>query len=137
MKESRKYIEEMTKGELKREVETLRYEYDKLRIKEDIVKMLDRIVTNSDLELIRDYVEKIYKKELEKNWGFFYGMRDNIVDMANNLVEVQNVKELQYLNHVMYYMLLDSEPNAVEGLYTMTDGMKKELLKHLMGQKAV
>lgn len=132
--ERRKDINEMTKAELRCELDNMRIEYDKMALRNDIVKLVDRIVLSWDLQKIKDFVEDIYKQDME-HWGFLHGMRDNIHDMADNLVNEQNVDELQYYNHLMYFGLLDREPNAIEGLYTITDSMAKAKLKYV--EKAV
>lgn len=129
-KEQRKDINEMTKAELRCELDNMRIEYDRMTLRNDIVKLVDRMVLSMDLQKVKDYTEKIYKQEME-HWGFLYGMRDNLCDMANNLTNMQNVDELQYINHVMYYCLLDREPEATEGLYTTTDSMAKAKLEHI------
>ncbi len=137
MKEIRKHVDEMKKEELKFELENVRYEYDKMLLKAEIVKMLDRMVTTDELKQIKDYVEKIYKNDIAGDWGFLFGVRDNIVDMVNNLADKQKAEELQYFNQFMYRMLLERESNATEGLYTVTNGMEKALLEHLLNKKAV
>lgn len=129
-KEQKKDINEMTKAELRCELDNMRIEYDRMTLRNDIVKLVDRMVLSMDLQKVKDYTEKIYKQEME-HWGFLYGMRDNLCDMANNLTNMQNVDELQYINHVMYYCLLDREPEATEGLYTITDSMTKAKLEHI------
>lgn len=128
--EQRKDINEMTKAELRFELDNMRIEYDRMALRNDIMKLVDRIVLSMDLQKIKDFAEDVYKQEME-HWGFLYGMRDNLCDMANNLTNMQNVDELQYINHVMYYCLLDREPEATEGLYTITDSMRKAVLEHL------
>lgn len=135
-KEQLKDINEMTKAELKCELDNMRIEYDRMALRNDIMKLVDRMVLSMDLQKIKDYTEKIYKREME-NFGFLYGMRDNIHDMADNLANVQNVDELQYFNHVMYFCLLEKEPNATDGLYTMTDAMRKALIEHISNREAV
>jgi len=130
-KEERKNIDKMTKSELAFELDNLRMEYDRMALMQEIMVMVSRMVTTMDLRKIKDYVEKVYKEKVAGDWGFLYGVRDNIVDMANNLAELQNVDELQYFNAFMYGMLLSREPKATEELYTMTSGMKNALLKHL------
>lgn len=137
MKENRKHVDEMTKSELRFELDDLRVEYEFLKVKTDIIKLLDRFVTVDELNKIKDYAEKVYKQETMKDWGFFYGMRDNVHDMADNLVEMQNVEELQYFATLMYGLLLDKEPKAIEGLYSTNETMQKMLLEHLMSEKAV
>lgn len=137
MKENRKHINEMTKSELRFELDNLRVEYEFLKVKTDIIKMLDRFVTVRELNKIKDYADKVYKQETLKNWGFFYGMRDNIHDMADNLAEMQNIEELQYLATLMYGLLLDKEPKATEGLCSTNETMQKMLLEHLLSEKAV
>ena len=53
MELERKSIDEMTKAELKRELDGLRCEYDTLKVKDDIIKILDRMPTSIELEEIR------------------------------------------------------------------------------------
>lgn len=137
MKENRKHIDKMTKDELRFELDNLRDEYARLKVKSDIIKLLDRFVTASELEKVKEYAEKIYKQEVVKNWGFFYGMRDNIHDMADNLAERQNIEELQYFATFMYGVLLNKEPQAIEGLNATNKTMQKMLLEHLTSEKAV
>lgn len=137
MKENRKHIDEMTKSELKFELDNLRDEYALLKVKTDIIKLLDRFVTVDELDKVKNYAEKVYKQETLKHWDFFFGMRDNIHDMADNLVEMQNVEELQFFATLMYGSLLDKEPKAIEGLYSTNETMQKMLLEHLMSEKAV
>ena len=55
--------------------------------------------------------------------------------MVNNLAEMQNIEELQYFNILMYGILLNKEPKAIEGLHTMTSGMKDILVEHLQKGK--
>lgn len=136
MAEERKNIDKMTKSELAVELDHLRIAYDRMVLMQDIVVMVGRMVTTMDLQKIKDYVEKVYKDKVAGNWGFLYGVRDNIVDMANNLAKLQNVDELQYMNSLMYGMLLSKEPRATEGLRTMTSGMKDMLLEHMQEQEA-
>lgn len=69
MELERKSIDEMTKAELKRELDGLRCEYDTLKVKDDIIKILDRMPTSIELEEIRKYAEKVYQKSIDKsNW---------------------------------------------------------------------
>lgn len=135
MADERKNIDKMTKSEMSFELDNLRMEYDRLSIMRDIMVMVGRMVTTMDLKKIRDYVEKVYKEKVAGDWAFLYGVHDNIVDMANNLAELQNVEELQYFNILMYGMLLNREPKATEGLHTMTSGMKNILVEHLQEEK--
>lgn len=123
----------MTKAQIEHlqfELEKAKDECELMKAKEEVKEYIDRLVTIKSVNKAKEYVEKVYKEQM-KTWGFLFGMRDNIVDMANNLADLQNVNELQYLQHVMYCMLLDCEPNATKGLHTTTDGMEKALLKHL------
>lgn len=123
----------MTKAQIEHlqfELEKANDECELMKAKEEVKEYIDRLVTIKSVNKAKEYVEKVYKEQM-KTWGFLFGMRDNIVDMANNLADLQNVNELQYLQHVMYCMLLDREPNAIKGLHTTTDGMDKALLKHL------
>lgn len=135
MKLERKNIDEMTKAELKTELEDLRNEYDSLEIKNDIVKMLDRMPTSIELQEIRKCVEKVYKKSTVEHWGFLNGVHDNICDMADNLLEVRDFNTLNYLNVFVYATLLHDNPTATEGVKTITGDMEKLLLKHLMAEK--
>lgn len=135
MSEEHKKIDEMTKSELKFELNNLRMEYDRMTLMRDIMVMVGRMVTTIDLQKIKDYVEKVYKEKVSGNWGFYYGVRDNIVDMANNLAEMHNIEELQYFNILMYGILLNKESKAIEGLHTMTSGMKDILVEHLQKGK--
>ena len=128
--EQRKDINKMTKEELRFELEDLRDEYERMTLRNDIVKLVDRMVLFTDLQKVKDYIEGVYKQEMEE-WGFLYGMRDNIHDIADNLANVQNVNELQYFNHFMYLKLLDKKPKATEGLYTITNDMRKAKLEHI------
>lgn len=130
-KEERKNIDKMTKSEMATELEHIRMDYDRMVLMQEIMVMVSRMVTTMDLQRIKDFTEKVYKEKVAGDWGFLYGVRDNIVDMANNLVKLQNIDELQYQNIFMYGMLLDKEPKATEGLRTVTSGMNKMLLKHL------
>ncbi|MGN0340145.1 MAG: hypothetical protein ACI4D0_06575 [Lachnospira sp.] len=130
IKEQRKDINEMTKAELRFELDNMRIEYDRMVLRNDIMKLVDRMVLSMDLQKVKDFVEDVYKQEME-HWGFLYGMRDNIHDMADNLADMQNVDELQYFNHAMYYCLLDREPEATEGIYTTTGSMRKAVIEHL------
>lgn len=57
MELERKSIDEMTKAELKRELDDLRCEYDTLKVKDDIIKILDRMPTSIELEeIIADFM---------------------------------------------------------------------------------
>lgn len=127
----------MTKEELKFELENMNDEYELLKVKSDIIKLLDRFVTVNELEKIKEYVEKIYKQEVVKDWGFFYGMRDNIHIMADNLVEMNKIEALQYFATFMYGSLLDREPEAVGGLCATNKTMENMLLEHLKSEKVV
>lgn len=118
----------LTKPELETELDDLRIECDRMETKQEIMDIINRIVTVSDLQKIKDYAEKVYKESM-KHWGMMYGVRDNIVDMADNLAELQNFEELQFFNSLMYGMLLDSEPRATENLSTVTDGMRKSFFE--------
>lgn len=135
MADERKNIDEMTKSELKFELDNLRMDYDRLAIMRDIMVMVGRMVTTMDLQKIKDFVGKVYKEKVAGDWGFLYGVRDNICDMADNLAGLQNVEELQYFNTLMYGMLLNREPQATDGLHTMTSGMKNILVEHLQESK--
>lgn len=137
MSDERKNIDEMTKSELKFELDNLRMEYDRLAVMRDIMVIVGRMATTMDLQKIKDYAEKVYDKTVANSWAYLYGVHDNIVDMADNLAELQNVEELQYFNTLMYGMLLNREPQATEGLHTMTSSMKSVLLEHLQERKAV
>lgn len=135
--EKRKHVDEMTKAELRYELDDLRSEYDRMMLRNEIVNKIDKLVAFEQLEIVHDFVNKVYKKEICDKFGFWYGMRDNIVDMANNLAEMQNTECLRFINHFMYSMLLDKEPSATDNLYTMTDSMRKALLEHLTNDKVV
>lgn len=130
-----KNVDEMTKAELKRALEDLRCEYDALKIKNDIIKLLDRMPTSMDLKEIKKYAEKVYQKSMDKHWGFLNGVHDNICNMADNLLEARDFNTLKYLNAFVYATLLNENPTATEGIKTMTDDMKALLLKHLMAEK--
>lgn len=131
----RKNIDEMTKSELKAELDELRDEYKMLKLKSDISAICDRFVTSMELQKVKDYAEKVYEQEVVEHWGFWYGVRDNIHDMADKMAELQDFDNLHYFNAFMYGMLLSDNPSATEGLHTMTDDMKKILLKHLLEEK--
>lgn len=131
----RKLVDEMTKAELKRELDDLRCEYDTLKTKNDIIKLLDRMPTSIELEEVKKCAEKIYQKSMDKHWGFLNGVHDNICDMADNLLETRDCTMLNHLNVFVYGTLLHENPTATEGVKTMTDNMKKMLLEHLMAEK--
>lgn len=135
MRKEIKHIDEMTKSELKTELDELRCEYEMLKLKSDISAICDRFVTSMELQKVKDYAEKVYKQEVVERWGFWYGVRDNIRDMADKMAELQDFDHLHYFNAFMYGMLLSDNPSATEGLHTMTDDMKKMLLKHLLEEK--
>lgn len=135
MRKEIKHIDEMTKSELKTELDELRCEYKMLKLKSDISAICDRFVTSMELQKVKDYAEKVYKQEVVEHWGFWYGVRDNIRDMADKLAELQDFDHLHYFNAFMYGMLLSDNPSATEGLHTMPDDMKKMLLKHLLEEK--
>lgn len=135
MSKERKDIDDMTKSELKFELDKLRSEYDKLKLKDEISAICDRFVTSMELQKVKDYAEKVYKQEVVERWGFLYGVRDNIHDMTDRLLETQDFDSLNYLNVFMYGMLLQKNPVVVEDLCTMTDDMKKMLFKHLLEEK--
>lgn len=135
MSKERKHVDEMTKSELKTELDELRVEYDMLKLKSDISAICDRFVTSMELQKVKDYVEKVYEQEVVGRWGFWYGVRDNIHDMADKMAELQDFDNLHYFNVFMYGALLDDNPSATDGLHTMTDDMKKMLLKHLLEEK--
>lgn len=128
--EQKKDIDEMTQAELRYELDNMRIEYDRMTLRNDIMKLVDRMILSTDLQKIKVCAEKMYKQEM-KDWGSLYGMRDNICDMADNLADMQNVNELQYFNHFMYFKMLDEKPEATEGLYTITDSMAKAKLEHV------
>ena len=65
IKEQRKDIDEMTKAELRCELDNMRIEYDIMTLRNDIMKLVDRMVLSTDLQKIKDYTEKIYKQEME------------------------------------------------------------------------
>ena len=135
MELERKSIDEMTKAELKRELDGLRCEYDTLKVKDDIIKILDRMPTSIELEEIRKYAEKVYQKSIDKHWYFLNGVHDNICNMVDNLLETGDYSTLNYLNCSVYGKLLDENPTATEGVKTMTGDMEKLLLKHLMAER--
>ncbi len=116
----------------KYELEEIKDEYDLIKAKEEAKKYIDRLICISEVNKVKDYAEKVYKDNMEKHWGFFYGMRDNIHDMADNLADMQQIDKLQYFNLLMYGILLNNEPRATEGLHTMTQPMNEALLKHLL-----
>ncbi|MCM1441884.1 MAG: hypothetical protein NC131_22130 [Roseburia sp.] len=129
--EERKKIDSMTKSEMAFELDNLRMEYDRLALMQEIMVIVGRMVTTDELQRIKDYVEKVYKESIAGRWAFIYGVRDNIVDMVNNLADLCNSGELNYFNLLMYGMLLNREPEATKGLHTVTDGMKSILLDNL------
>lgn len=133
--EVKKHVDKMSKSELKIELENLRLEYEDIVLKEEIIKMIKRIPASDALFKIKDYVEKVYKENVAGGWGFMHGVHGNIVDMADNLLEMRNYEQLQYFNCFMYSMLQNREPEATEGLYTMTPGMQKSLIKRLTEEK--
>lgn len=135
MKLERKSIDEMTKAELKRELDDLRCDYDTLKAKNDIIKLLDRMPTRFELEEVRKYAEKVYQKSMDKHWGFLNGVHDNTCNMLDNLLEAGDYSMLNYLNCFVYCELLDKNPTATEGVKTMTDDMEKLLLEHLIAEK--
>lgn len=116
----------------KYELEEIKEEYDLMKAKEETKKYIDRLICIDDVNKAKDYAEKVYKDVMDKHWGFFFGMRDNIHDMADNLADMQQIDKLQYFNLLMYGVLLNDEPKAVEGLHTMLQPMKDLLLEHLM-----
>ena len=135
MELERKSIDEMTKAELKRELDVLRDDYDTLKIKNDIIKLLDRMPTSIELEEVSKYAEKVYQKSIDKDWTFLHGVHDNICNMVDNLLEARDYRTLNYLNCFVYGTLLNENSTATEGAKAMTDDMKKILLEHLMAQK--
>ncbi len=134
-KEQLQDINKMSKADLRIELEDLRLEHKIIKLREDIIKMINRIDATGELEKIKDFAEKQYKDSYLAKFGCLGGMRDNIQDMAENLAEIQNTKELQYFNGLMYGLLLDRDPDATDGLY-MTPGMENMLLKHLQKKGA-
>ena len=135
MELERKSIDEMTKAELKRELDDLRCDYDTLKAKDDIIKILDRMPTSIELEEVRKYAEKMYQKSVDKHWSFLYGVHDNICNMVDNLLESRDYSMLNYLNCFVSGKLLSENPTAAEGAKTMTDDMEKLLLRHLMAER--
>lgn len=135
MELERKSIDEMTKAELKRELDDLRCDYDTLKAKDDIIKILDRMPTSIELEEVRKYAEKMYQKSVDKHWSFLNGVHDNICNMVDNLLESRDYSMLNYLNCFVYGKLLSENPTAAEGAKTMTDDMEKLLLRHLMAER--
>ena len=131
----RKRIDKMTKSDMATELDTLRDDYDRLNLMHEIINFIGRMVMTVDLKKVRDYAEKVYKQSVD-SWGFLYGKRDNICDMANNLAELWNTEELSFFNELMYDMLLDREPKATDGLYTMTDGMRRAFYERKKGEVA-
>lgn len=134
-KEQLQDINKMSKTDLRIELDDLRREYKIIKLREDIIKMINRIDTTDELEKIKKFTEKQYNDSYLANFGYLSGMRDNIQDMAENLAEIQNINELRYFNGLMYGLLLDREPDATDGLY-MTPGMESMLLKHLQKKGA-
>lgn len=98
MELERKSIDEMTKAELKRELDELRCDYDTLKIKNDIIKLLDRMPTSIELEKVSKYAEKVYQKSIDNDWTFLHGVHDNICNMVDNLLEAGDYRTLNYLN---------------------------------------
>lgn len=135
MELERKSINEMTKAEAKRELDNLRCEYDTLKIKNDIIKLLDRMPTSIELEEVRKCAENVYQKSMDKHWYFLNGVHDNICDMVDNLLETRDYSMLKYLNCFVYGTLLNENPTATEGVKTITEDMKGLLLEHLMAEK--
>lgn len=121
----------MTKTELQYENEELRDELEFIKVKEEIKKMVDRMVTIKDLNEIKEKVEKVYNKSIAGEWRRLYGMRDNIHDMVDNLSRQMDFEKLEYFNHFMYYKLLYDNSDAIKGLHTMTKDMELHLLKNL------
>ena len=135
-KEQLQDINKMSKSDLRFELDNLRIEYEYMMLQKEIHKLVDRIPFISALEEVKEFVEKIYEKKVTNDCICTHGARDNIVDMADNLLSTLNWKQLEYFNEFMYGMLLDREPSATDGLYNMTPGMESMLLKHLQKKGA-
>lgn len=121
----------MTKSELQYENEELRDELEFIKVKEEIKKMVDRMVTIRDLNEIKEKVEKVYNKSVAGEWKNLFGMRDNLHDMVDNLSEQRDFEKLQYFNHCMYYALVNDNSESIKGLHSITKDMKLKLLEHL------
>lgn len=114
------------------EFELMKDEYEIIRVKEETKKCIDRLVCIDEVNKVKSFVNKIYNDDMEKHWGFLFGMRDNIHDMADKLADMQDWNRLQYFNLLMYGVLLEEVPSAVDGLHTMSKPMKELLLEKLM-----
>ena len=135
-KEQLQDINKMSKSDLRFELDNLRIEYEHMMLQKEIYKLVDRIASINALQEIKEFVEKIYEKKVTNNCIYTQGARDNIVDMADNLLKTLNWQQLKYFNEFMYGMLLNSEPSATEGLYNITPNMENMLLKHLQKKGA-
>ena len=129
-----KDIDKMTKDELRFELDNLRDDYKHLKLMNDIVSLILKFPTSIELEKVKTATEKAYNESL-KDWGFWYGMRDNIVKMAEMATDSQNIDELQYLNMFMFCTLLDNMPEIVDGIPFMTDNMKKYCFERMQEKK--
>lgn len=131
-----KNIDTMKKSDLAFELDNLVDDYNRLVLIHEITELVNRLPLITDLEAVKEAVQKIYSNSL-KTWGFLFGTHDNIVDMANNLLESQNAVALSNMNKLMYTFLLhvDDTPEATEGLYYTDAGMKDSLLKYYEKKK--
>ena len=90
----RKYIDEMSKKELKEELETLRWRNDYLEEMTAIENLLRKVPTVFVLREIREAIEKVYKKRVLGGWSGLYGMRDNMLYMTEIMAKKQDYKDI-------------------------------------------
>lgn len=119
-----KDIDKMKKSELQDELTKLQLKYRRMVLVNEICDTVSRLVTTIDLEKAKTAIDEIYKESME-SWGFLYGVRDNIVKMADMAVDQYNVDALNYLNIFMFLKFLDEMPEMVQELPNVTEYMLK------------
>lgn len=126
--EERTPVYEMKKADLMSDLEMMRDDYDKLMLKQELHRMIDRIESVSKLQEVRDYTEKAYM-DFANSWRSVFGCRDDIVFMADYLAERLDSDGLVYLSHFMYGKVLDDGDNKdrefLRSLPYVSDMMKK------------
>lgn len=126
----RKYIDEMSKKELKEELETLRWRNDYLEEMTAIENLLRKVPTVFVLREIREAIEKVYKKRVLGGWSGLYGMRDNMLYMTEIMAKKQDYKDIYFLNELMHGLVVDkATPEELETMPYVTEHMELQKMK--------
>ena len=129
-----KDIDKMSKNELRFELDTLRDDYRHLESIVEIIRILLKLPTYIELEQVKSKAEAVYKKSMD-SWGFLFGLRDNIIKMAETLAEKREVEELKQENMLMFYGVYDTVPEIIDDIPFITDEMKNHCFEQEMEKR--